>query len=93
MPIAFIGGQTLSNVVWPDGVIIIVTSFLAFSLFFLIIILLLTFVFFFFYSWGRLRLVLNMSMLAWPNSTRGTIPRSICSDSCPNGYIRNFQVK
>lgn len=39
------------------------------------------------------RLVLNMSMLAWPNSTRGTIPRSICSDSCPNGYIRNFQVK
>ncbi|EFX87236.1 glutamate receptor, metabotropic [Daphnia pulex] len=36
-------------------------------------------------------LVLNMSMLAWPNSTRGTIPRSICSDSCPNGYIRNFQ--
>lgn len=36
-------------------------------------------------------LVLNMSMLAWPNSTTGTIPRSICSDSCPNGYIRNFQ--
>lgn len=33
-----------------------------------------------------------MSMLAWPNSTTGTIPRSICSDSCPNGYIRNFQV-
>lgn len=38
------------------------------------------------------RLVLNLSMLSWPNSTRGTIPRSICSEPCPNGSIRNFQV-
>ena len=30
--------------------------------------------------------------MAWPNSTRGTIPRSICSEPCPNGFIRNFQV-
>lgn len=37
-------------------------------------------------------LVLNLSTLAWPNSTRGTVPRSICSEPCPKGYIRNFQV-
>lgn len=38
-------------------------------------------------------LVLNLSMLAWPNSSRETVPRSICSEPCPKGYIRNFQVR
>lgn len=37
------------------------------------------------------RLTLNRSLLMWPNHSGDSIPRSICSEACPNGFIRNFQ--
>lgn len=35
------------------------------------------------------RLNLSMSMTKWRN---GTVPKSICSENCATGHIRNFQV-